>query len=402
MLANQMIFQLGTNNWQRPMKGTDELEFAPGSGVLHEAHHNAYNQLPGTKSYSMYPSEKQPQPTDPNADYRVFQLEHPIPICESASPNSSLRWHSMSDEQFKAFVERLTREVYDYMKECEKREGKNFTMVIAHHSFVNPLVMRNIIQRRVKEGLPKIPLYCFVHGTALKMYRWELGGKSPEEFPLRFHKMIVEERLFNDTENGISACFVISQEQAGGIAEIFPTFPSDRVIVAPNGINVVKFKPREKTLAQVLVDETREILWPAVPSEGEIKKYTKMIAFVGKYAEWKRQAALLHAAAAYEKEYPELVTFCVGTGPEDEKKQNHQSLREAWIEKYIPSWSPRARYSRRDLHCCQSWCFSIIQGTLRIGFCGMHGMQDAGHWCQLWWPEGLCVPTRRRARRRAT
>merc|ERR1712039_121002 len=33
---------------------------------------------------------------------------------------------------------------------------------------------------------------------------------------------------------------------------------------------------------------------------------------------WKRQAALLHAAAEYEKEFPELVTLCVGTGPEEE------------------------------------------------------------------------------------
>merc|ERR1712039_564083 len=33
---------------------------------------------------------------------------------------------------------------------------------------------------------------------------------------------------------------------------------------------------------------------------------------------WKRQAALLHAAAEYEKEFPELATLCVGTGPEGE------------------------------------------------------------------------------------
>jgi len=57
-----MIFQLGTNNWQRKMKGSEELEFAPGSGVLHEAHHNAYNQMEGIKSYSMYPSKNQGQP----------------------------------------------------------------------------------------------------------------------------------------------------------------------------------------------------------------------------------------------------------------------------------------------------------------------------------------------------
>merc|ERR1712039_638392 len=107
----------------------------------------------------------------------------------------------------------------------------------------------------------------------------------------------------------------------GGIAEIFPTFPQDRVIVAPNGINVEKFKPREKTLTQVIVEQTRQILWPASPSEADCSKYTQLLAFVGKAAEWKRQAALLHAASQLEKEFPGLATFCVGTGPDEEIKK---------------------------------------------------------------------------------
>merc|ERR1719479_71259 len=133
--------------------------------------------------------------------------------------------------------------------------------------------------------------------------------------------MIVQEKLFDDIENGVNACFVISAEQKGGIAEIFPCFPQERVIVAPNGINVDKFKPREKTFVEVMKEQTREILWPAAPSEADVEKYKQCIAFVGKAAEWKRQAALLHAAAKYEKEYPELATLCVGTGPEEELKK---------------------------------------------------------------------------------
>merc|ERR1712050_735356 len=157
---------------------------------------------------------------------------------------------------------------------CEAQVGAKFTMVIAHHSFINPLVMKRVIKRRVAEGLPKCPLYCFVHGTALKMYRWELGGKDTKEFPMRFHKMIMEEKLFDDINNGVNACFVISEEQKGGIAEIFPCFPQDRVIVAPNGINVEKFKPREKTMTEVIKAQTREILWPAeAPAEEKCEKY---------------------------------------------------------------------------------------------------------------------------------
>merc|ERR1719329_129840 len=263
--------------------------------------------MPGVKSYSMYPSQHQGQP-EAGADYRVFELDHPIPICESASPNSSKRWHSMDDAEFNGYVERLEKEVYDYMKKCEEEAGQKFSMVIAHHSFMNPLVCERVIKKRVAEGLPKCPLYCFVHGTALKMYRWELGPKETQEqksFPMRFHKMIIEEKLFDDQENGINACFVISEEQKGGIKEIFPSFPQERVIVAPNGINVEKFRPREKTFQQVCVEQTREILWPAAaPSEDDMKKYKRAITFVGKFAEWKRQAALLHAAKLYEQKFP--------------------------------------------------------------------------------------------------
>merc|ERR1712007_161090 len=134
-------------------------------------------------------------------------------------------------------------------------------MGIAHHSFINPLVCKRVIARRVKEGLPQCPLYCFVHGTALKMYRWELGPKETDEqktFPMRFHKMILDEKLFDDQVNGVNACFVISKEQKDGIKEIFPMFPQERVIVAPNGIN-----------------------------EEDCKVYKRVVVFVGKYAEWK-------------------------------------------------------------------------------------------------------------------
>ena len=142
---------------------------------------------------------------------------------------------------------------------------------VAHHSCAKPLALRTVIQKRVAEGLPQCPLYCFVHGTALRMYRWELGPKETDEqesFPMRFHKMICGEKLFDDQVNGVNACLVISNEQKDGIKEIFPTFPQERVIVAPNGINVERFKPREKALTEVMVEQTRTILWPAVPSEG--------------------------------------------------------------------------------------------------------------------------------------
>merc|ERR1739844_336250 len=131
-----------------------------------------------------------------------------------------------------------------------------------------------------------------------------------------------DEKLFDDQKTGVNACFVISEEQKGGIKEIFPCFPQERVIVAPNGINVDKFKPSPKSLTKVLKEQTRDILWPAAaPAERDVEKYKRCIAFVGKAAEWKRQAALLYAAVEYEKEFQDVVTLHVGTGPEDEMKK---------------------------------------------------------------------------------
>ena len=89
-MGDRLIFQLGTNNWQRGG------EFAPGSGILHEAHHRAYNDLEGVRCYSMFPSRTQRFRED---DVRVFELDHDIPICESISPVSSYRWHAMGPDR---------------------------------------------------------------------------------------------------------------------------------------------------------------------------------------------------------------------------------------------------------------------------------------------------------------
>jgi glycosyltransferase involved in cell wall biosynthesis len=141
--------------------------------------------------------------------------------------------------------------------------------------------------------------------------------------------MMVDEKIFDDQKHGVNACFVISQEQKDGIKEIFPSFPQDRVIVAPNGINVEKFKPREKSLNEVMVEQTSKIVWPAPPSEAACAKYKRMLVFVGKAAEWKRQAALLHAMKTIEQKYPDVALLCAGTGPDAEMnklKQQCESL----------------------------------------------------------------------------
>ena len=86
---HHMVMCLGTNNWQRTITcsdGVETIEFAPGSGILHETHHHAFNAIPNAISCSMYPSMTQ---TLSEQDVHIFKLPHPIPICESVGPNSS-------------------------------------------------------------------------------------------------------------------------------------------------------------------------------------------------------------------------------------------------------------------------------------------------------------------------
>ena len=115
----QVVFQLGTNNWQR------QGEFAPGSGILHEAHHDCMNSLDNTSCYSVYPSKGQKQSllaAEEQAFVRIFPLEHDIPICESISPVSSYRWHSMSEEEFTAYRNRLRDFCIAFIDEIEAKE----------------------------------------------------------------------------------------------------------------------------------------------------------------------------------------------------------------------------------------------------------------------------------------
>src|SRR3954454_4672277 len=195
-MADRLIFQLGTNNWQR------DGEFAPGSGILHEAHHHAYNALPGVRAYSMYPSRRQ---RFRDEDVHVFPLDHDIPICESVSPTSSYRWHSMTEAEVYAYRLRLTNAVTDWMDEIETRTEDRFSLAIAHHAFMNTIVLRDVNLRRIAAGLPRFTMLCFAHGTELKMFNHERSGDDPAEFPMRFWPLMRREKIFDfaDPDHGV-------------------------------------------------------------------------------------------------------------------------------------------------------------------------------------------------------
>jgi glycosyltransferase involved in cell wall biosynthesis len=318
-MGDRLIFQLGTNNWQRGG------EFAPGSGILHEAHHHAYNALPGWRCYSMYPSRRQRLREE---FVRVFELDHDIPICESVSPVSNYRWHSMSEAEVAAYRQRLTDEVASWMDEIEETTGDRFALAIAHHAFMNTVVLRDVIRRRAEAGRGTIPLLCFTHGTELKMYANEKRGDQPDEFPLRFLPFMRQEKVFED----VDMVATISAEQVEAFRSVFPEFPRERVLLSPNGYNQDVFR-RLTEPTDVYADRANVLSgFMTQPPEGSDRKpepvappagFDAVVAFCGKFADWKRLDALLRAAAIYEQHELRILTLVVGSGPLEAQVQLH-------------------------------------------------------------------------------
>jgi glycosyltransferase involved in cell wall biosynthesis len=272
----------------------------------------------------MYPSRVQ---RFRDEDVRVFPLEHDIPICESVSPTSSYRWHAMSEAEVDAYRARLTDAVADWMDEIEAGTDDRFGLAIAHHAFMNTVVMRDVIRRRVKAGREKMPLLCFAHGTELKMYANEKRGGNLLEFPLRFLPFMQREKIFDyaDPDHGVDIVAAISDEQIEALLDVFPEFPRERVVLSHNGYNQEVFgrltEPRDvyADRAAVLAEFTTQphegsdqVPEPVAPADG----FDAVVAFCGKFADWKRLDALLRAAAGYEqREDRRILTLVAGSGP---------------------------------------------------------------------------------------
>ena len=318
-MADRLIFQLGSNNWQRGG------EFAPGSGILHQSHHYAYNALPGVRAYSMYPSRRQRFEEE---DVHVFPLDHDIPICESVSPTSSYRWHSMSEAEVDAYRLRLTNAVADWMGEIERRTEDRFSLAIAHHAFMNTVVLRDVNRRRISAGLPRFTVLCFAHGTELKMFNHERSGDDPAEFPMRFWPFMRREKIFDfaDPDHGVDVAAAISAEQVAALVDVFPEFPRERLVLSPNGYNQDVFRPlpagtdRAAVLAGFFtqpLDGSGLEAEPVAPPGG----FDAVVAFCGKFADWKRLDALLRAAAIYEhQDERRILTLVIGSGPPEAQR----------------------------------------------------------------------------------
>ena len=155
-----------------------------------------------------------------------------------------------------------------------------------------------------------MPLLCFAHGTELKMYANEQRGDQPEEFPLRFLPFMQREKIFDyaDPEHGVDVVASISAEQVDALLGVFPEFPRERVVLSHNGYNQDVFRRLRRTCTPTArgcwpgsppsrpraADRAPE---PVAPPDG----FDAVVAFCGKFADWKRLDALLRAAAIYEQ-----------------------------------------------------------------------------------------------------
>jgi glycosyltransferase involved in cell wall biosynthesis len=274
--------------------------------------------MAGVVCHSVFPSRVQ-RFTKP--DVRVFELDHDIPICESVSPVSSFRWHAMSEDEFEAYRVRLRDFVLGYIDEVEQDLGRSFDLFIAHHSFLNPLVMADVNRVRVERGQSAVPLFAFVHGTALLMFRHEMDGVDPA-YPPRFYPRWIRDRVFGDV-NGV---FVISDSQRDRFLSVFDEYDSGRVFVAPNGIDPSVFQVDETLTRGAVLSQ-----YQTKPYEGSSQTpaaippgYDRMVLYVGKFADIKRIDCLLRAAVDYERVAEEaglsVATVIAGSGPLEDQK----------------------------------------------------------------------------------
>jgi glycosyltransferase involved in cell wall biosynthesis len=324
----------------------------------------------------MYPSRRQ---RFRDEDVRVFALDHDIPICESVSPVSNYRWHSMSEAEVAGYRRRLTDEVASWMDEIEAQTGDRFELAIAHHAFMNTVVMRDVIRRRAEAGRGTMPLLCFTHGTELKMYASERRGDRPDEFPLRFLPFIQREKIFDyaDPAHGVDVVAAISAEQIEAFLAIFPEFPRDRVVLSPNGYNQHIFR-RLTEPTDVYADRANVLAgFMTQPPEGSDSKpepvappdgFDAVVAFCGKFADWKRLDALLRAAAVYEQHESRILTLVIGSGPVEAQVQMHDLAAELGLRRtYFLGPRPQDELAVL-LNCADVGCFPSYREPFGLVF----------------------------------
>jgi glycosyltransferase involved in cell wall biosynthesis len=240
--------------------------------------------------------------------------------------------------------------------------------------------MRDVIKRRADAGRGTMPLLCFAHGTELKMYANEKRGDRPDEFPLRFLPYMQNEKIFDyaGPEHGVDVVASISGEQIDALGNVFPEFPRERVILSHNGYNQQVFQ-RLTDPVDVYADRAKVLLgYTTQVPEGSSKTpvqvapsdgFDAVVAFCGKFADWKRLDALLRAAAIYEQqEERKILTLVIGSGPNEAQVQMHDLADELGLRRTY-FLGPRGQDELTELfNCADVGCFPSYREPFGLVF----------------------------------
>jgi glycosyltransferase involved in cell wall biosynthesis len=134
----------------------------------------------------------------------------------------------------------------------------------------------------------------------------------------------------------------ISAEQVEAFLGVFPEFPRDRVVLSPNGYNQDVFRRLTEPI-DVYTDRASVLAgFMTQPPEGSDSEpepvapatgFDAVVAFCGKFADWKRLDVLLRAAASYEQHALRILTLVIGSGPVEAQVQMHDLAAELGLRR---------------------------------------------------------------------
>ncbi|MBT8394012.1 MAG: hypothetical protein KJN66_04090, partial [Bacteroidia bacterium] len=242
--TNYVIFQLGSYPWQ------SQVEATSGSGILHEAQHDIFNAMDGIASYSIFPSgfARQKNQDMDRKDVRIYEMDSEVP--EYSHP-SGHRWAGVSEQYVNKFISDHEKLVYDFMQEIENtlEPGSEIQLFIAHHTCINSIIAKRVMQKRAANGYSVPQIVIFLHGTAMIMMANELkevslvesGELAPSErkWASTFHKKLTKLGVFDNCSKPGNAnlAYAISEENMEMFTDLFPHFDKDKFILANPGYN---------------------------------------------------------------------------------------------------------------------------------------------------------------------
>lgn len=115
---------------------------------------------------------------------------------------------------------------------------------------------------------------------------------------------------------------IVVNSYAGKTYHLTHGFPSDKMVIIPNGLDTERFQPDLEARAKVR-------------AEWEISKNTILIGLVGRLDPMKDHSSFLKAAALMYKQRQDVRFVCVGTGPEKYARKLYELASELGINQQV-------------------------------------------------------------------